>query len=165
MQAAVCPRRLFQLVDPFPDVRVQPGLIPQHPDAHIVFGRRPQTGLHVIAQKPHQGVHLILGAVPVFRRKGVYRKITDPHPVSLLADLLHPLCSLDMAVISGHSFRLRPSSVSVQDDRHMIRYFPFCHFYLHAEAFYAEARAPERRRGRRFPPAPLSFQTKPPIRS
>ena len=108
---------------------------------------------------------VVFGAVPVFRGKGVYREITDPHPVSLLADLLHPLCTLDMAVISGHTLRLRPSSVSVQDDRHMIRYFPFCHFYLHAEAFYAEARAPERRRGRRFPPAPLSFQTKPPIRS
>ena len=67
MQPVIVFGRFLKFCYSFADVRIQSGLIAQNPDAHPVLLRRLQTGLHIIAQKLHQGIHFFLRSAPVLR--------------------------------------------------------------------------------------------------
>ena len=128
MQPRIILRRLLQLIHTLSDILIQPRLISDYTHTHVIFGRSFQTGLHIIAQKPHQGIYLVTRPAPVFRAERIDRQILYPHPVSFLTDHLHRLCPLYVSVVSGHPLLLCPSAVSVQNDRHMIRNL---HIFFH----------------------------------
>ena len=123
IQSAVVDRRLLQFPDPVLNVVVQRFDISDHADLHIIFRRRLQTGLHIVAQQLHERRHFAVRAVPVLSGKSIDRQVFDAHAPGFLTDPLHVLAALGMPVIPGHPLCLRPASVSVQYDRYMLWYF------------------------------------------
>ena len=103
------------------DILCQSALISDHTHAHMIFLRRLDTGLHIIAQQCHQCIHFILAALPVLRGKSIDRQVFNPHIICFFTDSLHIFCPLDMSVITGHSFCLCPPSVAIQNNGYMLR--------------------------------------------
>ena len=91
--------------------------------AELEEATKDNTDLHfqIIAQKRNQRGYFILGAIPVFSGKRLYRQIMDAQITCILADLFYGLCHLHMSVVARHALCLCPSAVSIQNNRHMIR--------------------------------------------
>jgi hypothetical protein len=76
--------------------------------------------LHEFIQKAiqeiHNGIHLMLGTLPIFCREGVDRYGLKTDLVTVGADLAKGLRTRLMAVLTGHSPLFRPTAVAVHDE-------------------------------------------------
>ena len=67
-------------------------------------------------QQLHNGIDLILGALPVFGRKGIDGQIAQSQFVAVFYDSAKRLCALAVTVFPGQSSFLCPAPIAVHDD-------------------------------------------------
>ena len=122
IQAIIIFRGFLKLCNSCTNILIKPCLISKYPYFHPILIRSFNASLHIITQKLHKRFHFTIRSVPVFRGKRIHCQIFYTHLISRLTDALHILASLYMPVISRHPFCLCPSSVSIQNNRNMLRY-------------------------------------------
>ena len=102
-------------------LRLETADITDHPDVHLILVSRSNRLVQIAGKKPHQCTHLRLGARPVLGGKRIERQVFHPELFRRNADILHVFRPRPVPGVAGQSPFLRPSSVSVHNDRNMLR--------------------------------------------
>ena len=110
----------LDLPDQLLQIRREPPLVADDTDPcpafDGVFFIADQIALH----QGHEIGYLVLGPLPVFRGKGVDRKILRPHFRKRVIDGFYIVGPGLVALAAQLAISLGPSAVTVQDDRHML---------------------------------------------
>ena len=107
---------LLRLVAERPQLRGQRREVPEEFQPDAVLLGVPDDLIQVLLQQTHNGVHFLLGPLPVLGGKGVDRQIFDADLLAVVADLAEGLRPGGVAHGAGHAPLLGPPAVAVHDD-------------------------------------------------